>query len=89
VLAAIRLREQLLGESVLLRKMAKVQDCRLVVFKAIPVFLKPLRLTRRKFKILEKDRIDGSRAHAYTVTCEAIYTVRQEIKVSAGAAGVH
>jgi D-psicose/D-tagatose/L-ribulose 3-epimerase len=59
------------------------------VFNAIPVFLNSLRLTRRKFQIPGEDSIDGSRPDAYTIAREAIQTVRQEIDITIGAAGVH
>jgi sugar phosphate isomerase/epimerase len=54
------------------------------VFNAIPVFLNPLRLTRRKFSIPGEDTPDASRPDAYSIAREAIATVRREIAEVAG-----
>lgn len=50
------------------------------VFNAIPDFLTPLRLTRRKFQIPGEDEpLDPNRPNAYDIAQEAIATVRREI----------
>ena len=48
-------------------------------FNAIPVFLDPLRLTRRKFLIPGEDNSDGGPLDAYRVADEAIKAVRRQI----------
>jgi D-psicose/D-tagatose/L-ribulose 3-epimerase len=50
------------------------------VFNAIPLFLSPLRLTRRKFLIPGEDTIDAGRPDAYAIAREAIAAIRREIK---------
>jgi len=49
------------------------------VFNAIPAFLNPLRLTRRKFLIPGEDALEPGRPNAYNIAREAIATVRREI----------
>jgi hypothetical protein len=48
-------------------------------FNAIPVFVNPLHLTRRKFWIPGEDTPDPSRPDSYAVAREAIAAVRHEI----------
>ena len=50
------------------------------VFNAIPVFLNPLRLTRRKFWIPDEDRPVKDWPSAYVVALEAILEVRQQLE---------
>jgi D-psicose/D-tagatose/L-ribulose 3-epimerase len=49
------------------------------VFNAIPMFLNPLHLTRRKFLIPEEDILEPCRPNAYDIAREAIATLRREI----------
>lgn len=49
------------------------------VFNAVPVFLAPLRLTRRKFWIPGEDEPDPRSPSAYTVAAEAIETLEKQL----------
>jgi D-psicose/D-tagatose/L-ribulose 3-epimerase len=49
------------------------------VFNAIPVFLNPLRLTRRKFWIPGEDTPEVGRPDAYAIARDAIAALRREI----------
>jgi sugar phosphate isomerase/epimerase len=49
------------------------------VFNAIPVFLTPLRLTRRKFWIPGEDAVEPGRPSAYEIAAKAIEAVQKQI----------
>jgi len=57
------------------------------VFNAVPVFVNPLRLTRRKFWIPDEDRPVKGWPDAYTVAGEAIVEVRQQLEAITAARG--
>jgi D-psicose/D-tagatose/L-ribulose 3-epimerase len=49
-------------------------------FNAIPAFLSPLQLTRRKFWVRGDDQDDPETPDAYTVARESLATVRKELR---------